>query len=250
MKTEKTKQQSKHLYEYEYSKDMHISVPKGNEKIGKGIYVFNLMPGSKPISTKDKGELTNIVGTCTGCCKDCENNGCYAIRDARRHHNSVIPSLAKNTLIMRNDQERMFSELKQFLTKKKVKTLRMHSSGEIESYEYLLKMVNLAKELPNTIIYFYTKRFDWVNKYLKENKTFPTNLVCNISKWHNNIDSYNFEKENKVNIFAYDDGTDPELSSWIHCPAVDKKGHKTGITCSQCQRCARNEGLKTAVYPH
>ena len=61
------------MYQINYEPAMRISLAKGNSKLGKGVYALNLMPGDKPLSTKDKGQLTNVRGTCSGCCDGCEN---------------------------------------------------------------------------------------------------------------------------------------------------------------------------------
>lgn len=235
------------LYEINYDPAMTISLVKGNSKLGKGVFAFNLMPGSKPIATKDKGQLTNVWGTCNGCCDGCEGN-CYAVRDARLHHNSVIPSVGKNTVIMRHDMDKGFKQIKEELTKKKVKVLRWQSSGEIMNYNYLLHMVKLAVEFPSVQFYFYTKRFAFMEQYLKECGELPDNLTCNISEWKGNTEGYQLDGLNK---FVYDDGTDAEIEKLVHCPAVDKKGHKTGVTCDECKRCfSGNKGVITAVYEH
>ena len=184
------------LYEINYDPTMKISLVKGNSKLGKGVYAFNLLPGDEPISTKDKGQLTNVRGTCGGCCDGCKNY-CYAISDARRYHNTCIPSLAKNTLIIRHDMDGGFNQIKNEIISKKAKVLRWHSSGEIESYDYLLHMVKLAVELSDVKFYFYTKRFGFVEKYLKECGALPDNLICNISEWKGNTEGYSLDGLNK-----------------------------------------------------
>ena len=235
------------LYNINYDEAMTISLAKGNSKLGKGVYAFNLMPGSKPISTKDKGQLTNVWGTCSGCCDGCENY-CYAVKDTRRFHNTVIPSVGKNTVIMRHDMDKGFKQIKEALIKNKAKVLRWQSSGEIMNYDYLLHMVKLAVELPDIQFYFYTKRFAFMEQYLKECGELPKNLVCNISEWKGNTEGYQLDGLNK---FVYDDGTDPTMEKLVHCPAVNKKGGKTGVTCEQCKRCfSGNKGIITAVYDH
>ena len=235
------------LYQMNYEPDMTISVAKGNSKLGQSVFAFNLLPGDAPISTKDKGQLTNVRGTCGGCCDGCEGN-CYAVKDTRRYHNTCIPSLAKNTLIMRHDMEGMFAQLRENLEKKKAKVLRYHSSGEIETYDYLLHMVRLAVEMPNVRFYFYTKRFDFIERYLKECGELPENLICNISEWNGNTKGYALDG---LNRFIYDDGTDARLKNVPHCPAVNKKGHKTGVTCDKCGLCfSGNNGHIVAVYEH
>lgn len=235
------------LYQMNYEPEMEISLSKGNRKLGKKVFAFNLLPGDKPISTKDKGQLTNVSGTCGGCCEACEGN-CYAVRDARYHHNSCIPALAKNTLIMRHNMEGTFAQLRDRLKSEKAKILRYHSSGEIETYDYLLHMVKLAIEMPEVRFYFYTKRFDFMDRYLKECGELPDNLICNISEWNGNTEGYNLDG---LNRFVYDDGTDESLKNVAHCPAVNKKGRKTGVTCDQCGLCySGNNGHVVAVYEH
>ena len=235
------------LYNINYDESMTISLAKGNSKLGKGVFAFNLMPGSKPLSTKDKGQLTNVVGTCGGCCDGCENF-CYAVKDTRRYHNTVIPSVGKNTVIMRHDMDKGFKQIKEALIKNKAKVLRWQSSGEIMNYNYLLHMVKLAIELPDVQFYFYTKRFKFMEQYLKECGELPKNLVCNISEWKGNTEGYQLDGLNK---FVYDDGTDATLKNLVHCPAVSKNGRKTGVTCDECGRCfSGNKGLVTAVYEH
>jgi hypothetical protein len=235
------------MYNINYNEEMVVSLVKGNSKLGKKVFAFNLMPGDKPISTKDKGELTNVWGTCVGCCDGCQNY-CYAVRDTRQHHNSVIPSVGKNTVIMRHDMDKGFKQIKEALIKNKAKVLRLHSSGEIMNYDYLLHMVKLAVEMPDVLFYFYTKRFAFMEQYLKECGALPENLVCNISEWKGNTEGYQLDGLNK---FVYDDGTDPKVAKLAHCPAVDKNGGKTGISCDQCRRCfSRNDGHVVAVYSH
>lgn len=234
-------------YNLKYTKDLKVHITKGNQKIGKSIYSFSVLPGYEYITSKDKGQLINIHGTCKGVCKHCEKEGCYAIRDAKRFHNTALKAWAENTLLMRNDLKGTMRQITEYINKNKnMKTLRWNVAGELENYEQLIALVKLAKDNPNIQIYFYTKRFDIIQKYIDCNK-FPINLVCNISKWHDNIKEYNFDG---LNIFAYDDGNDPEIKNWTHCPAVDKNGKETGITCDVCQRCTKQKGYKTAVYAH
>lgn len=235
------------VYNINYEEGMRISLVKGNTKLGRGVYSFNTLPGDKPLTTKTRGQLTNLFGTCGGCCDGCERV-CYSIRDARLHHNSVIPSAGKNTVILRHDENIMFDQLKEELVKRKASVLRYHSSGEIPTYNYLLHMVKLAVELPDIKFYFYTKRFGFIEKYLKECGAFPENLICNISEWKDNTKGFDLRGMNK---FIYDDGTDESLKRVPHCPAVNKEGKSTGINCDQCKRCfTKNDGRITAVYSH
>ena len=126
-----------------------------------------------------------------------------------------------------------------------VSAIRFHSFGEIPSFKYLLKMIELANNNPFVRFYTYTKRYEWIEQVLKE-QDLPQNLVINISIWHKNYNNpYGLPE------FIYDDHTDPSLANIPHCPAVDKNGNETGVTCATCKRCIfATKGQKTAVYEH
>lgn len=242
-------------YVIEYQPNAKISMSKGNIKLGKNIYTFNTLPGEHPLTLKDGTILTNVLGTCQGCCEGCETGGCYAIRDAKLYSNSVIPAQGKNTVIMRNSYDDGFAQIKEHLIATKAKVMRWHSSGEIIDYNYLLRMVKLAKELPDVKFYFYTKRFNEISRYVEEYGQFPENLICNLSAWRDNLKPYTNLQH--LNQFIWDDGSDPSLAGLPHCPAVSKpttpggKGRETGKTCSECGICySKNNGHKICVYNH
>lgn len=231
-------------YESYLTNETHLHIQNGNLKLGKGIYSINLLAGDKPLERKDGIQLTNVSGTCSGCCKDCKTD-CYAIR-TQIFRNKNIPSWADNTLLARFDVDRFFYELQTFIDNNIVSAIRYHSFGEIPTYEYLLHMVDIAKRNEEVRFYTYTKRFEWVEKYISENGDFPINLIINVSIWHNNYDNpYNLPE------FIYDDGTDPNLEKIPHCPAIDKNGNETGFTCAKCKKCLKaKNGDKIAVYSH
>lgn len=244
----------KGFYKVNVNKDTVISISNGNNKIGR-IKTLNLLPGDKPLANKTKGLLTNIKGTCSGCCSGCKS-ACYAIKGALFHSNTIIPSNGKNTLFSRKYPELYFKQIKEYVSnpRRKIIAFRYHSSGEIETYAYLLNMAKVAKDVPNVKFYFYTKRFAFIKRYLKEEGAFPENLICNISVWHKNHIKYRLDG---LNQFIYDDGNEPELANVAHCPAISKpakpggRGKETGVTCDKCGLCWRkNDGHKVAVYNH
>lgn len=266
---------------------LHISL-KGNTKIGEGIASFSTLPGNAEhmISTKDKGLLTDIPGTCSKFCDGCFNGGCYAVRDAKLHHNATIPAWGENTLLLRAG--RLWDELDAYLTLKnakaikalragqplqearklaRIKILRQHVSGEIESADDLRHWVALARKHPETVIYVYTKNFDALGEYLDAGEDFPENYVVNVSQWHGVADAF-LAKYGwaKLNVFTYDDskkkGCDlpqaekDRLAALPHCPAVLPNGRHAklpdgnDVTCTVCGRCTRKTGREVAVYAH
>lgn len=234
------------VYETYFDENTHLKVHSGNKKTGKGIWLVNLLPGDTPLTKNDGTVLTNVAGSCGGCCQNCKKD-CYAARYVLFHHNSCVPSYASNTVLARHDVKTFFKELQDFIDRNIVSVIRLHSSGEIPTKEYLIEMVKIAKANPMVIFYTYTKRFKWLEEVIDEYGDLPNNLIINVSIWHKNYD-------NPLNLpeFIYDDGTEPELENLFHCPAVERGGRDNNeMTCSSCKRCFKaKKGDKIAVYAH
>ena len=264
---------------------LHIS--KGNSKIGKEIYSFSTLPGNAEhmLYLKDGTLLTDVPGTCSRFCEGCAKDGaCYAWRDAKLHHNATIPAWAENTILLRSG--RLWDELETYLTLKNgkaekyldevhrcgldpdlalsnaralavIKIFRIHVSGELESASQLRRWNLLALAHPEIQFGIYTKNFDALAEFLDAGSDFAPNLVVNVSEWHGVAKPF-LEKYAwaKLNVFVYDDHTEESVERLPHCPAVDAKGHHakrpdgTPIQCSQCLRCYRKTGQRTAVHAH
>ena len=234
------------VYDLHLTGDTHVHISSGNEKIGKGIYNLSLLPGDEPLKRKDGLQLTNIAGTCHGCCDGC-GTCCYAKRSVIQHHNVNIKAWGENTMLAREDTETFFAEVQTFIDRNVVSVFRVHVGGEFFSYAYMKRWVEFAAKNPDVIFYVYTKRFGWIEKVDEEyNGVLPDNFRVLVSIWHKNYSNPRGFAE-----FIYDDGTEPELKDVVHCPAVDKHGHETGVTCSMCKRCIKaKKGTRTAVYAH
>lgn len=231
--------------------DVHIS--KGNSKMGN-IPQFNTLPGNVPLRKTDGTLLCNIHGTCGKYCKHCSKD-CYAIKLALRNQTSCIPTWGRNTVILRNQPQKVRLAINEYCRKNIVRYFRFHTSGELENYDQLRLYVSICEDNPDVTFYMYTKAFDilrsWFNNIERLGKDVPPNFVINLSEWHNNLDPIKNEKYFKdCNIFAYDDGDcGPRVDSMVHCPATNAKGFETGVTCAQCRRCMK-KGNVTAVYAH
>lgn len=227
------------------NENVHAHIVDGNQKVGKGIYCINLLSGDEPLTLSNGLQLTNISGTCEGCCEHCKKS-CYAIKNQKfRSTKNNLISWSENTLLAKQYTDQFFNDIQSFLNRSMVSAIRFHSFGEIPSFKYLLKMIELANNNPFVRFYTYTKRYEWIEQLLKE-QDLPQNLVINISIWHKNYNNpYGLPE------FIYDDHTDPSLANIPHCPAVDKNGNETGVTCATCKRCIfATKGQKTAVYEH
>jgi hypothetical protein len=127
-----------------------------------------------------------------------------------------------------------------------VAAIRVHSSGEFLNYDYFCDWMDLARQNPEIKFYCYTKRFNFIERYLESGNEIPGNFTVNVSIWKNN-----YSNPYKLPEFIYDDGSDPELEKIQHCPASDKNGNKTGVTCAACKMCiTAKPGQRIAVYAH
>ena len=236
---------------------LHISISFRNGKLGN-IPQFNTLSGDEPLRLINGRYLTNIKGTCGECCSDCKDS-CYAIRISMLHHNTIIPAWSRNTVILRNDPDKVKREISEYCRKNIVKYFRFHTSGELENAEHLNLYCDICRENDDVIFYIYTKRFDLLADYFVVKKNpLPDNFIINLSEWNGNIEKFISARPDskeirdffdKLNIFAYDEGRS-EYSYMIHCPAIDKTGHETGVTCAQCRRCMKKESHVTAVFAH
>lgn len=233
------------VYYMQIDGETHVHISRKNTKIGR-IHNISLLPGDEPLARKDGTVLTNLEGTCHGCCDGC-GECCYAKNSAICHHNANIPAWGENTMLAKEAMEQFFEEIHNYMKHEIVPVFRLHVAGEFFSYEYMKTWAKFADEHRDTIFYVYTKRFAWLEKLEREYKgSLPDNFHVLVSIWHKNYDNPNGFAE-----FIYDDGTEPELKNVVHCPAVNADGHETGITCAECRRCIHaKKGMVTAVYAH
>lgn len=235
-----------------------LTITNGNKKTGKGVANVSTLPGDKNhlITLKDGTVLSDVFGTCGGFCHECIEK-CYADRIAKRYEN-IRKAWEKNTLLLRNDPEKFFSLIDEYLNiRKKVCEFRWNVSGEIETYDQLERMDDLARRHPGVWFGVYTKRYTYVLKFLRKHGSFAPNFIVNISVWHNLYSMltmfYDYHKE--INFFAYDDGTASKaeqkaLAMLPHCRAVGNEHKETGVQCIHCNVCYRCKGQITAVYSH
>ena len=111
-----------------------------NSKLGRSIYAFDL---PAVVSCPDSSE----------CFKDC-----YANKGAFLYGGKgAKTSNTYNFAIALNDLKYLQKELIKEIEKKKIKTIRIHSSGDFFSKEYFLMWCNIAKRFNNIKIFTYSK---------------------------------------------------------------------------------------------
>lgn len=117
--------------------------------------------------------------------------GCYAKKGNWLYKN-VKKSLENNLSTYLNNPKQYFKEIVNFLNDNDVtyKFFRWHSSGDIVNYDYLLGMVEVAKKCKKTKFLCFTKKFFFINHYLKSNEL-PKNLKIVFSAWDKTFEVLN-----------------------------------------------------------
>ena len=267
-------------YKIEINENTQVSLSIGNDKIGKMIN-FSTLPGNSDNMLEAKGQLlTDIPGTCCGNCAACFKN-CYAVGSARLHHNAIIPSWGKNTLLLRQDPVKLFAQIDQQIIKlnkkfyegkasePEYKFYRHNVSGEIQNIQELELLNKLALKHPAIKFGFYSKNTPVIVEFFKKHGQTADNLTLNLSEWHGVLSETRKELDKlgaKYNVFEYDDSNrawctlddsaKERLSHEIHCPGINKQGHHVkdqngnALTCDKCQLCYKKLGKTIAVYDH
>lgn len=124
----------------------------GNEKIGKGVYHFSTLPGCKDYNvTLANGKTVFIPGTCAG---NCENGYCMRGRYAMQN---VQNSLANKTVLAREHLDFLERAIMAQIKANKIKTVRIHVTGDFFSVEYLEMWKRIIASNPGTVFWTYTK---------------------------------------------------------------------------------------------
>ena len=114
---------------------------------------------------------------------------------------------------------------------------RWFDSGDIPSYDFLLNIVNIAKNTPNIKHWLPTKEYKLINKFYKQGNSVPSNLVIRVSA----------------------PMVDTEINGYPNTSSVIKTSNPTGsYTCNapqqdnQCKDCRLcwNKDIKNIAYKY
>jgi hypothetical protein len=190
----------------------------GNLKLPKTTAIFNLPSGK----------------TCPGKTRYCKEV-CYA-RKAERLYKQVPRFRMQNYLLSLTDE--FVRVIKEELDRKKVKTVRIHESGDCYSQEYYNKWIRIAMNRPDITFYAYTKSFD-LDYY-----STPNNLILWASLDHSTKPE---EKDKAVKLIK-----EGLFAGWTY---IENKGEREpgGALvcpgdCSVCDNCYRKTGGRKNVW--
>ena len=129
---------------------LRVCISKGNRKIGRCMNV-SVAP----------------IFTCGGACRVCKCI-CYDLRACLPYVN-VLNARVRNYLLAMYRRDFFFDSIDEAMNRRrKNKFFRWHVGGDILDYDYFCRMVENARRHPDFIIWTYTKRYHFVNRYVAE----------------------------------------------------------------------------------
>lgn len=140
---------------------MNVRISNGNSKMGK-IPSVSLPAGL----------------TCRPDCKCMKK--CYA-RKLERLRPNVRNAYRANYDLLINDNETYWREVEASIMMSRF--FRFHVSGDILNEEYFSKMVEVSKRNKQCKILCFTKKYEIVNNWIKDNGDLPDNLQIVFSAW-------------------------------------------------------------------
>lgn len=199
----KFKKECDSLIEYymtEPLENLTVCVSDGNKKIGY----------SKNVSTLPVYSCRHLCGKCV--------KWCYDIKACLQYKN-VIHARVKNFVIFKRSREKFFADIAKELSRVRVhKYFRYHVGGEIIDIDELYRLVQLAKQFPNFVMWTYTKNYNVVNLYcdIYGKDSIPGNLSIMFSEWKGKeiTNPYNFP----VFYCKFPDESPEKYKNIYHCP--------------------------------
>lgn len=190
---------------------MKIKISTTNTKLGYQIPSISLLPQCS--CRKD--------APCAHGCYGKKGNFTYkAVQEAQRHNYDCYVE----------DSDGYFNEIISYLNDALIsyKYFRWHTVGDIVDYNYFLGMIRVAQKCKQVKFLCFTKKFDIVNDYMRNNGKIPNNLKIVFSAWHKA-----FKVDNPFDFpIAYVFFKKQELNPDIPDMAIPCGGH-----CPECLAC-------------
>ena len=225
-----TKKEVYEKYDIQFNNDKILSpigftpelLKQGNDKTGKAVYTFSVLPGNGDYTVTINGKKQTIKGTCV-----CTCSGCYAMT-GRYNCDNVVNSMAVNTYLVNYHIDFVYRAIMAQLEYIGRGEVRIHAAGDfntINSKQYANMWLDIAKKNNSFRFWTYTK--------MKQYETLFDNLKnANIVKSVIPGIGFNFGHCDYI-INAYYTLKDLGQSVYICRCGIDKNQH-----CERCGVCA------------
>lgn len=167
--------------------------------------------------------------TCPARCKGTCGPDCYAAKIANLRA-SVLKSYARNTALLMLRPDLYWQGVNYAMAG--TMFFRFHVSGDITNKEYFRQLVTACLNNPHCKVLVFTKRYETVNAWIKENGALPENLHLLFSGWENlsPVNPYNLPETN-----IYDKKAKP-AENWLLCGGNCFECGCRGVGCWQAKK--------------
>lgn len=160
------------------------------------------------------------IKTCKSC-MECHKY-CYA-RKAEKIYPAVLPCRQRN--LDATKQSNFKTEMISLLGKKRSNIVRLHSSGDFYSNDYIKNWFTIMESLPDKKFYAYTKRDDLFTAKILSKKPSNLTLIFSLDGIQQKTTSKVPKGFDKVALVS---------ATKSNCPAQLDKKVKCGVDCLKC----------------
>lgn len=194
----------------------------GNSKLGKGVWTFSTLAGTKEYHVNINGKEYTIKGTCI-----CNCVGCYAM-SGFYNMPSVILSNAIKTYLCRYHLEFVKNAIIAQIKAMNIRLCRIHASGEFFNSEYVEMWRDVITKCKECAFWTYTKNKEAENAF---SELPNANIVKSIISGF----GFNFGKCSYI-LMVYKALKEAGKSVYICKCGIDKNQH-----CTNCKGCSKND---------
>jgi hypothetical protein len=179
------------------------------------------------------GVLQGVSGSvCGGVDVDGKRKGgCYALCGAYLFKSTVQAMLRRLIKIRYTNLDVWVDDMTELITRKACNVnpdkrfFRWHDSGDVQSYEHLIAIVEIAKRCPDIGFWLPTKEYKLYSKLIRSDISIPSNLVIRVSgTMLDRLPTGKFALTSTVSFLA--------PSTGFECPATRERH-----TCDGCRAC-------------
>lgn len=214
--------------------------------MSKQEYIDFLANQSKEINMANRNKKTGVavlnmsMPVCT-CRPDAPcKEGCYASKGTQQIA-TVQAAYYRNFNLYNSDPDNFFEQVYYKVKFSGLPKVRWFDSGDIPSYDFFKRMVELCNKTSNVQHMAFTKRYEIVNEYIDKNGNLPDNLNVMFSAWDK---LWTFDNPHNLGV-AYVDFNDKRLNPEFPKNAFICPGNES--TCSACGVCF-NKKVKAVVF--
>ena len=131
------------------------------------------------------------------------------------------------------------------INREKVPWFRWHDSGDLQSFEHLLRIINVCEKCPGVRFRLPTKEHSLIFKYIFEKGNFPTNLTVRLSPFFINEDMSDRLRHLPVSFSMVYDKDWHAPAGAIKCPATISRK-----ICGDCRVCWNSDNRLVAYKVH